>query len=260
MMPESSRENVITFPDTSGDVVTTTTMPTRLVTSSEYRIESESLVLSANSISFGKPCAEDGSTAPFGSFSFTGATDGRLTSSARRNNSFVAMAAGGFRFVTGRTLKGRDTGAVLQPNASSWAYLCDRDAKKVLSGVNNTETLEKLISFVPAYTWRYSGDGDAAVHMGPLAQDFYDAFGLGVRRERIEMSDIDGVLISAVLGMKERVDGLRERVGELEMRTRRLQQEEEGQNGRLQAQRIAKARLEERAERVRQAARLAGLL
>lgn len=35
------------------------------------------------------------------------------------------------------------------------------------------------IAKLPVYTWNYIGDDPATQHMGPIAQDFYVAFGLG---------------------------------------------------------------------------------
>jgi hypothetical protein len=169
MMPQSSRDNVMTFPDTSGDVVTTTTMPTRLVTSSEYRIEAaKALVMSTPSLSLGRPCTQDGMEAPRGSFTFYDKTAGAAGFRPQGANMLMAHAAGGFRFVTGCTSKGRFTGAVLQPNASAWSYLSDKRAKTSFEGVNATRVLETLMSKVASFRWRYS----VRIHTNPHSIPF----------------------------------------------------------------------------------------
>ena len=157
MMPESSRDNVITFPDTSGDVVTTTTIPTRQVTSSEYRIKAaKALVLSTSSLTLGRPCTDDIVEVSSGSFIFYDKMAGSAGFRPRDGNMFMAYASGGFRFVTGRTSKAKFTGAVLKPNTSAWSYLSDKRAKTQFSAVNATDVLETLISKVNSFRWRYS--------------------------------------------------------------------------------------------------------
>jgi hypothetical protein len=262
MMADSSRDNVITFPDTSGEVVTTTTMPTRLVTSSEYRVEGRALVLSAESVTLGKACADNLLETPRGSFMFTDGNAATQTQNPRyfeSQNTFTAQASGGFRFITGRTVRGKETGAVLNPNASSWSYLSDRDAKSGFEHVNASQTLETLISRVPAYTWRYAGSEDVSTHMGAMAQDLHDAFGLGGDRSRIGASDMDGVLMSAVQGMQERVQRLNRQVADYESLLRQLQDRRLQQAQRLQAQNVARANMVQRAAKVRLAAKHAGL-
>ena len=247
MMPESSRDNVITLPDTSGDVVTSTTMPTRLVTGSEYRVSARNLVLSSDSISLGRPCTGEADVdAPAGSFTYYDSTAGAAGFRPMGDNMFMAHAAGGFRFVTGRTTKGRLTGAVLRPNASAWSYLSDKNAKTLFQPVNATLVLETLIRSVPAYTWRYTGGGDNSTHMGCMAQDLYDAFGLGDDRSMIGTSDMDGVLMGAVQGMDIKVRSVE---GEISSHEKALAEQGrilDEQRRQLQAQQVARAKQAQR--------------
>lgn len=262
MMAESSRDNVLTFPDTSGEVVTTTTMPTRVVTSSEYRVEGRTLVLSAESITLGKACSDSLLEAPRGSFIFTDGHAATLAQVGRffeSENSFTAQAVGGFRFITGRTMRGKETGAVLHGNASSWSYLSDRNAKTLFDAVNASQTLDTLVARVRAYLWEYAGSADTSTHMGPMAQDLYDAFELGSDRSRIGASDMDGVLMSAVQGMQQRVQQLTQRVAAYEELLQRMQDRRLEQMQRLQLQQVKRANMNQRIARVRLAAKHAGL-
>lgn len=258
MMPESSRDNVITFPDTSGDVVTTTTLPTRMVTNSEYIIGVKGLVLSTQSVSLGRPCTGDGVDAPSGSFTFYDSTAGAAGFRPQGDNMFMAHATGGFRFVTGRTSKGRMTGAVLRPNASAWSYLSDKRSKTSFSPINATEVIETLVSKVPAFTWRYSGGGDESLHMGAMAQDFFNAFGLGEDRSMIGTSDMDGVLMGAVQGMHIKVQAVEARISEYEQALAQQARVLQEQREHLQVQQVAKAKQAQRLKRMLDAVRSVG--
>src|SRR5262249_26117427 len=75
--------------------------------------------------------------------------------------------------------------------------LSDRNAKENFATVSGRELLEKL-SAIPMETWNYRSQGDSIRHMGPMAQDFYMAFGLGEDDKHITTVDADGVALAAV--------------------------------------------------------------
>jgi len=54
---------------------------------------------------------------------------------------------------------------------------------------------------VPVSTWRYRAEESGARHMGPMAQDFKAAFGLGDSDRHITTVDADGVALAAVAGL-----------------------------------------------------------
>lgn len=54
-------------------------------------------------------------------------------------------------------------------------------------------------------TWNYESQEESVRHMGPMAEDFYDEFGLGADRERIANVDADGVALVAIQGLADRV-------------------------------------------------------
>lgn len=68
------------------------------------------------------------------------------------------------------------------------------------------ETLKE----VPVETWNYRTDADGIRHMGPMAQTFYAAFGLGVDEEHLAPLDANGVALAAIQGLLERVESLEE--------------------------------------------------
>ena len=61
---------------------------------------------------------------------------------------------------------------------------------------------------LPITTWSYIDDPDRARHMGPMAQDFAAAFGLGASDRTIFQIDADGVQLAAIQALYERVRAL----------------------------------------------------
>ena len=50
--------------------------------------------------------------------------------------------------------------------------------------------------------WNYKDDAKVR-HIGPMAQDFYAAFGVGPDEKHIAMVDADGVALAAIQGLHE---------------------------------------------------------
>ncbi len=75
---------------------------------------------------------------------------------------------------------------------------------------------------MPISTWNYKAQDDSIRHMGPMAQDFNAAFGLGVSDKLIDTIDPDGVALAAIQGLNETmVERLAEKDAEIaELRSR----------------------------------------
>jgi len=137
--------------------------------------------------------AGNGATANYGgSFVWSDGTAGGLTDFA--NNSFAARASGGFAFYTA---PGTSTGAFLPAGSGSWASLSDRNAKANLMAVDGHAILELLAS-LPIGTWNYKTQSDSVRHIGPMAQDFRAAFGLGEDETHISTVDSEGIALAAI--------------------------------------------------------------
>ena len=67
----------------------------------------------------------------------------------------------------------------------------DRDAKENIDRVDAVAVLDKLAA-IPLSTWNWKSQDPGIHHVGPMAQDFDAAFGLGETRERIDTVDADG--------------------------------------------------------------------
>lgn len=55
--------------------------------------------------------------------------------------------------------------------------------------------------------WSYGWEVDVR-HLGPMAQDFYERFGLGESNRRIDLLDANGVLFACVQSLADRVEAL----------------------------------------------------
>ena len=64
--------------------------------------------------------------------------------------------------------------------------------------------LEKIAA-MPLNTWQYRNQEAKYRHMGPMAQDFYGAFGLGESDKQIDAVDADGVALAAVQGLNAKL-------------------------------------------------------
>jgi hypothetical protein len=80
--------------------------------------------------------------------------------------------------------------------------------------VKGFELLEKLAA-LPVSTWRYKTEPPETRHLGPMAQDFMAAFGLGDSDKHINFVDANGVTIVAVQALYRRLVALEAEVAEL---------------------------------------------
>jgi hypothetical protein len=115
---------------------------------------------------------------------------------AQREGYFVARSPGGFRLFTSTN---STAGLRLPPGSSSWASLSDSNAKTDITALDHNETLRK-VAVLPVTAWNYKHDTQRR-YLGPMAQDFHRAFGLGLDDRHIATLDTDGVALSALKGL-----------------------------------------------------------
>ena len=80
--------------------------------------------------------------------------------------------------------------------------------------VSGLEVLERLAA-LPISTWNYKADDPGVRHMGPMAQDFHGAFGLGDDDRTINLLDANGVVMVAIQALCRRVQQLEAEVASL---------------------------------------------
>jgi hypothetical protein len=147
---------------------------------------------------------------------FTWADNSDFDFSCAFVNAFTARATGGVYFVTAINASGTATAGVqVAGGGGSWSSLSDRAAKRDLALADPGHVLAKVAA-LPIYTWRYKTEMSGALHLGPVAQDFSAAFGLGDSDQRITTVDADGVALAAIQGLNAKVDQQARRIVELE--------------------------------------------
>ncbi len=98
----------------------------------------------------------------------------------------------------------------------------DRHRKQNITAVNYADVLAR-ISDMPVYRWQYRGQ--ERDHIGPMAQDFYRAFGLGLDDTSIAAIDADGVALAAIKALQQIVVKQQQKIEQLTMEIRALQRE-----------------------------------
>ncbi|HET6446918.1 MAG TPA: tail fiber domain-containing protein, partial [candidate division Zixibacteria bacterium] len=84
-----------------------------------------------------------------------------------------------------------------------WHTASDRNVKENFQNIDGQQILETLAK-VPVTSWNYKSSNDTERHIGPVAQDFYEAFGLGNSDTTIGTIDADGISIAAIQALYER--------------------------------------------------------
>lgn len=127
-------------------------------------------------------------------------------------NEFAARATGGVRFVTNASA---NTGVRLAPGGGAWLTLSDKASKTEFAEVDAQRVLEKVAE-LPITSWAYIGQPGGVRHIGPTAQDFYAAFGVGEGETTICTVDADGVALAAIKGLARRDKDREARIADLE--------------------------------------------
>jgi hypothetical protein len=82
----------------------------------------------------------------------------------------------------------------------------DRNLKQNFEPIDPGDVLSKVAA-LPITRWSYKDD-PTVPHMGPVAQDFREAFGLGRDEKTIAGVDSGGVALAAIQGLNKKVDEL----------------------------------------------------
>jgi hypothetical protein len=120
------------------------------------------------------------------------------------NNSFTVRAAGGVWFYSNPAMT---QGARLVPGAGAWSSISDRALKENFADVDGEALLEG-IALLSMQSWNYKAQDPSIRHLGPMAQDFQAAFGLGEDERLINGVDIDGVTLAGVQALERRTRDL----------------------------------------------------
>ncbi len=149
--------------------------------------------------------------------SSTGATTGSFNS-----NTVTFRCENGARFYTAAS--GTGTGISLAAGGGSWSSLSDSTQKENRTDVNTSEVLGKL-NQLKISEWNYKSQDEKIRHMGPMAQDFSSAFGLGENNTTITTVDADGVMMAAIQELAQILHDVQDDNRGLQTRNLKLEEE-----------------------------------
>ncbi|HMJ48263.1 MAG TPA: tail fiber domain-containing protein [Ferruginibacter sp.] len=122
------------------------------------------------------------------------------------DNSFRARFDGGYRFYTSADLS---TNCLLSGGSNAWSTTSDVRLKENFAEINGEDFLQK-IKAMPLTSWNYKKQNPQTFrHYGPMAQDFYAAFGKDKygtvgNDTTINSADFDGVNLIAIQALEKR--------------------------------------------------------
>jgi hypothetical protein len=113
---------------------------------------------------------------------------------------FLVRAAGGVGFYSNSTLT---AGVTLAAGAGGWLSVSDVNRKQHFRDLSGEDVLAKLAR-MSIQEWSYKAQDASIRHVGPTAQEFHVAFGLGEDPLRIGTIDADGIALRAIQALEAR--------------------------------------------------------
>jgi hypothetical protein len=86
-----------------------------------------------------------------------------------------------------------------------------RASKENFQDLDAEEILQRVAD-LPLSDWNYKKDADTVRHIGPVSEDFYEAFGYGEDDKHISPNDLAGVNTAAIQGLIEIVKQQQEEI------------------------------------------------
>jgi trimeric autotransporter adhesin len=124
------------------------------------------------------------------------------------DDQFIARAQGDFFLQSDSTLDDQggflntSTGGFLS-TGGAWTNASDERLKSDFERIKPLEVLERVAE-LPVTSWQYDAEPGVR-HIGPVAQDFHRAFGLGNDNRHIASIDADGVALAAIKGLNRKL-------------------------------------------------------
>jgi hypothetical protein len=141
---------------------------------------------------------------------------GQGTTGAGATDQFVARFRNGYYLMTSGTAT--RTGVVIGAGQNAWSAISDSTRKERFLPMNHAEVLRK-INAMKLTSWNYKGQREIR-HYGPMAQDFYAAFGHDALGEvgcdtLINSHDFAGVTFAGVQALIRENEQLKQAVQHL---------------------------------------------
>lgn len=107
------------------------------------------------------------------------------------------------------------TGCNLPAGSGVFNCTSSRATKENFMAVNGADVLSRLRG-IEVSTWNYIAEGGKVRHIGPMAEDFFNAFQLGTGNTSIGLQDLTGVSLAAIKELHLRTDQLQQKTAEIE--------------------------------------------
>jgi hypothetical protein len=138
-------------------------------------------------------------------------------------NQFSARYAGGYRLLTNTAM---NVGVQLAAGGNAWSVISDSTRKERVVLADGNQLLDRL-NRLRLGSWNYRGQDPRTMrHYGPMAQDFYHAFGRDAvgtvgNDSTINQADFDGVNLIAIQALYRRVLALEAENAQLRQQVQR---------------------------------------
>jgi hypothetical protein len=168
------------------------------------------------SMALGHYASTNGKT---GAFVYGDYSAGAIAVKAAADNQFVVRAQkvwlGQTNAVTAAVNRfiETSTGAYLS-TGGAWVSSSDSTKKHRWADVDHEDILNRLVA-MPVRSWSYRDETDSVRHLGPTAQEFRAAFGLGDTDKAIATVDADGISLAGIKALARRTADLRRENDEL---------------------------------------------
>ena len=133
------------------------------------------------------------------------------TLSIGSSRTFSVKATNGTRIWSNSDLT---AGVRLNAGSSAWIAWSDSTKKRNIRGLDTKDILSRFSSLL-LKRWEYKSEDQGVEHIGPMAQDFWNAFHLGDEPLGISTIDADGVMMAAIQELAKRNSELEAQLKEL---------------------------------------------
>ncbi len=136
---------------------------------------------------------------------------------------YVAGQRKAYRFWT--SYPDSTAGVYMNHGDNSWRSYCSRDLKENFAPVDGEEILGKIRD-LPITQWNYKAADPSVKFIGPVAEDFWDAFRLGgTDNKGINGFAIDGVNMAGVKALERRSSGMKAEMARMQTEIDQLKAE-----------------------------------
>jgi hypothetical protein len=145
------------------------------------------------------------------------------------NHQMKMRFSGGYRLFTDASAT---VGTEIAAGGNSWATISDRNKKENFRAVDGESFLNKIAA-MSLTSWNYKGqDAKKFRHYGPMAQDFFAAFGkdgMGIvgNDTTINQADLQGVSFVAIQALEKRSSSLKKEVEQVKTENSQIKSENE---------------------------------